>query len=87
MVDKYGLPIESQGTLDKAQSGLMSSIMKNAARLHALLVNPAVGDEGTAKKSSDAHADCMAHIQFSKENLIIRNKQGITLAIRQAASE
>ena len=37
LVDKLGLPIESLGSLDKSQSGLMSSIMKNAARLSAIL--------------------------------------------------
>ena len=37
VVDSIGLPIEAQGSLDKNHSGIMSSIMKNAARLQTLL--------------------------------------------------
>ena len=37
LVDQIGLPIENSGNLDKSQSGLMSSIMKNAARLQQIL--------------------------------------------------
>jgi hypothetical protein len=37
LVDQIGLAIESSGNLDKVQSGLMSSIMKNAARLQQIL--------------------------------------------------
>ena len=33
VVDKIGLPVESSGSLDKGHSGIMTSIMKNAARL------------------------------------------------------
>jgi hypothetical protein len=40
LVDKLGLPVMSTGNLDTAQSGLLSSIMKNASRLHTLLSNP-----------------------------------------------
>ena len=38
LIDKYGLPIEKSGSLDKQQTGLISSIMKNATRLNALLL-------------------------------------------------
>lgn len=37
LVDKLGLPIDSNGNLDKSQSGLISSIMKNAAKLEKIL--------------------------------------------------
>lgn len=37
IVDKIGLPIDSTGNLDKAQAGLLSSIMKNTLRLQQLL--------------------------------------------------
>lgn len=37
VVDKIGLPVESSGSLDKNHSAVMSSIMKNAARLQILL--------------------------------------------------
>ena len=37
LVDKIGLPIDSNGNFDKNQSGLISSIMKNAVKLEKLL--------------------------------------------------
>jgi hypothetical protein len=37
LVDKLGLPIDNIGNLDKGQSGLISSIMKNAAKLEKIL--------------------------------------------------
>ena len=32
-MDRYGLPIESQGDFDPAQSGIISSLMRNVAQL------------------------------------------------------
>ena len=37
LVDQYGLAIDSTGNLDKAQSGLMSSIINNSMRLQQIL--------------------------------------------------
>ena len=85
VVDKIGLPIESSGSLDTAHSAVMSSIMKNAARLQTLL--SASGDDQidtTAVKKGDS-ADVMAKIYFNNENLTIRHKHGITLAMRSNA--
>jgi hypothetical protein len=39
IVDKIGLPIDSTGTLDRGHAGLLSSIMKNTARLQHLLAS------------------------------------------------
>jgi len=33
IVDKYGLPIESVGSMTQTQSGLISSIMKNVSNI------------------------------------------------------
>ena len=64
----------------------MSSIMKNAARLEALL---SAGDaekieesKGNPKRAGSGHSDCMAKIYFEKENLVVRHRQGLTLALR-----
>ena len=56
MVDQIGLAIESSGNLDKVQSGLMSSIMKNAGRLQQLL------SEESAQQPAAEAEDCMAKI-------------------------
>ena len=95
IIDKLGLPIESQGSLDKSQAGLMSSIMKNSARLHALLLTspdtPAAveGHELSSVAAKKAMvpevADCMAKIQFKGEQLVVRHKHGLTVALRQVA--
>ena len=37
IVDRFGLPIESQGTLGQAQASLVSAMMKNAGQLSRLL--------------------------------------------------
>lgn len=37
LVDKLGLPIETQGHFEANQSGLLSSIMKNALKLDRIL--------------------------------------------------
>eukprot|EP00347_Sterkiella_histriomuscorum_P010549 403375858 len=78
LVDNLGLPIESQGNFDKNQSGLISSIMKNAAKLGKIL------DQSDASQSSpsSSQSDVTAKIYFQNENLLIRNKQGLTLAIK-----
>ncbi|CDW82604.1 UNKNOWN [Stylonychia lemnae] len=76
LVDNLGLPIESQGNFDKNLSGIVSSIMKNAARLEKIL-----NQSGDHRGSS---ADITAKVYFNNENLVIRHKQGLTLAVRQA---
>ena len=86
IIDKYGLPIESQGAMDKNQSGFLSSIMKNSARLHAMLLSSeASGADAadTQKKVPNEAGDSLVKIEFKNENLLLRNKQGVTLAIRQ----
>jgi hypothetical protein len=84
VVDKIGLPVESSGSLDKHHSAVVSSIMKNAARLQSLLAAPADDqiDTGAAKKHS---ADVMAKVFFNNETLTIRHKHGLTLALRSNA--
>ena len=57
LVDQIGLAIESSGNLDKAQSGLMSSIMKNAARLQQIL-----SEESSLPQHTASEGDCMAKI-------------------------
>ena len=77
LVDNLGLPIESSGNLDKSHSGLISSIMKNAAKLDTILSKNPV-----APSQTESQADCMAKIFFKNEQLVIRSKQGMTLALR-----
>lgn len=92
-MDKFGLPIDSQGSLSRDHAGLMSSIMKNAARLNALLHAPTtvntsgLAEEGTSpaltpQQIDPAHADCTAKIEFAREVLTVRHKNGVTLAVR-----
>ena len=45
LVDKIGLPIESSGNLQNQQSGLISSIMKNALKIERIL-NKSTAEDG-----------------------------------------
>ena len=85
VVDKYGLPIESQGSLNRDHAGIMSSIMKNASRLNALLQAPTHDGNASASPGGDGNVDassspaqkktdneCTAKIQFKNESLVIR---------------
>ena len=86
LVDNLGLPIESSGNFDKTQSGLISSIMKNAAKLEKLLGG--MTSEASIQMESNYYnknqqTDITAKIYFKEENLVVRNKQGMTLALRQ----
>ena len=68
----------------------MSSIMKNAARLHAILLSADSTSAGAAegvpqsikKAITPEVADCMAKVQFKGEQLVVRHKHGLTVAIR-----
>jgi hypothetical protein len=84
VVDKIGLPVESSGSLDKNHSAVMSSIMKNAARLQTLL-SAAPEDQIDTAAHKKVDADVMAKIHFGKETLTIRHKHGLTLAMRSNA--
>jgi len=76
LVDKVGLPIDSTGNLDKSQSGLISSIMKNAAKLEKLLSQST--PDSAAKEynyyNQGQQPDITAKVYFSNETLLIRNK-------------
>ena len=90
-MDNLGLPIESQGNLDKTHSGLLSSIMKNAARLHTLLLQPHDSQEGqspaVAKSGNSQDVETYAKIQFNgDENLLIKHSNGLTLGVRQTTA-
>ena len=83
VVDKIGLPVEASGSLDKNHSAVMSSIMKNAARLQTLL--RAAPEDQIDTAAQKAEADVMAKIHFGKETLTIRHRHGLTLALRSNA--
>ena len=87
VVDKIGLPVESSGSLDKNHSAVMSSIMKNAARLQTLLSGAAPAEDqiDTAQRKQEGAADVMAKVYFKNETLTIRHKHGLTLAMRSNA--
>jgi hypothetical protein len=63
LVDQIGLAIESSGNLDKSQSGLMSSIMKNTARLQQILSDAANGGGG-----NNHHSDRIVEASSAPQN-------------------
>lgn len=73
-MDRFGLTIDSTGNLDKAHSGLLSSIMKNAQRLNSLL------SDGHGNENSDV----FAKVEFQGgENLLVKHSKDLTIGLRQ----
>lgn len=68
LVNNFGQVIERQGNFNQDHSGIISSIMKNAAKLGMIL------EQGESGSSGSPKADVTAKISFERESLLIRHK-------------
>merc|ERR1712167_384559 len=73
ILDKYGMTVESSGSLNTTHSSTVSSILKNTSKLSSLLKN---------EPQISVLSQPFAQFEFEKSTLSLKGKNDVSMAIK-----